>query len=132
MKNILFSSMLLALAIFFTGCSSCCAQGAEKEKGKDPAPEAILIIDDVAYYDGCNGCDCVEEAVCVCEAKSDCACCRKHLKKAPKEMQKKCKEMKKAHCEKKVVCIQTQEKDKGKDSACNSSGKEMPKDPAGK
>ena len=99
MKNYIIPSVTLALTLLFTGCS-CNAQNAKKDTAKTPKPEAVLIIDDVAYYDGCNGCGCVQEAACVCAEKANCACCRQHLKKCPKEMQEKCKAMKKAHCKK--------------------------------
>ena len=99
MKNYIIPSVTLALTLLFTGCS-CNAQNAKKDTAKTPKPEAVLIIDDVAYYDGCSGCGCVQEAACVCAEKANCACCRQHLKKCPKEMQEKCKAMKKAHCKK--------------------------------
>ena len=107
MKNFIIPSMILALAVLFTGCS-CCAQDAKKNTGKTPKPEAVLIIDDVAYYDGCSGCECIQEASCVCEEKADCACCRKHLKKCPEKMQEKCKSMRKAFCKKKAECKKAQ------------------------
>lgn len=102
MKSYIISSVLLAMTVFFAGCS-CCAQEMKKEKANHPKPEAVLIIDDVAYYDGCSGCPCAQEAVCVCAEKADCPCCRKHLKKCPKDMQEKCKAMKKELCKKKAA-----------------------------
>lgn len=120
MRNIIFSVLLLTLAIAFTGCSGCCAQDVKKNHKKQAAaPHAILIIDDVAYLDGCDDCDCIEEDICVCPAKADCACCRKNLKKVPKEMQEKCKEMKKAHAKTAADC---QECKKGNnDTACSDT-----------
>ena len=116
--------MLLALTIVFTGCSGCCAQDAKKDNkpaAQAPQPNAILIIDDVAYIDGCNGCECVEEATCICPQKADCTCCRKNLKKAPKEMQEKCKTMKKAHAKATADCGECK---KGNDTACTATKKD--------
>ena len=96
MKNVIFTAFMLALTIIFTGCDKASAQGTKKTDSKQagtPSPHAILVIDEVAYIDGCKGCECVEEDICVCEAKADCQCCRKNLKKVPQEMQKKCKEI---------------------------------------
>ena len=98
MKNMIFTASILALTLFFAGCDKAHGQDQKNNaKGKNPAPQAILVIDEVAYVDGCKCCDCIAEEVCACEAKADCDCCRKHLKKVPEKMQKKCKEMKKAH-----------------------------------
>ena len=128
MKTMILSSMILAAVFTFTGCN-CCAQDAKKEhKGPHPHPHAILIIDDVAYVDGCNGCECVEEAVCVCEEKADCECCRKHLKKAPKEKQEQFKAIKKEHSKQTNEC-KTCKKGAHK-TACNMPDKD--KAPNGK
>lgn len=74
MKNMIFTAFMLALTILFAGCDKANAQDAKKNgnaHAKNPSPHAILIIDDVAYVDGCKGCDCVEEDICVCEVKAD-------------------------------------------------------------
>ena len=126
MKNMILTAMLLALAILFTGCDKASAQNAKKstpeaKMTKAPDPHAVLIIDEIAYVDGCKGCECVEEDVCVCEAKADCDCCRKNLKKVPAQMQQKCKEMKKAHA-KTVADCKDCKKGEG-DTACNNEKK---------
>ena len=124
MKNMIFTVMLLAFAILFAGCDKAKAQEAAKNtknQSKNPTPEAVLIIDEVAYVDGCKGCECVEEDVCVCEAKADCECCRKNLKKVPAEMQKKCKELKQEHA-KKIADCKDCKKGEG-DTACNNEKK---------
>ena len=131
MKNMIFTVMLLAFAILFAGCDKAKAQEAAKNtknQSKNPTPEAVLIIDEVAYVDGCNNCDCVEEGVCACETKADCACCRKNMKKAPAEMQKKCKEMKKTQA-KTTACCDDSKKD-GKETACCDDSKKDGKDTA--
>lgn len=123
MKNMIFTTMMLALTILFTGCDKANAQDTkkqEKDPAKNPSPHAILIIDEVAYVDGCKGCDCVEEDVCVCEAKADCDCCRKNLKKVPHDKQEKCKEIKKNHAKTTAECKDCKKDDKG-DTACNTA-----------
>ena len=131
MKNMILTAMLLGLAALFTGCDKANAQDAKNgtpEKTKAPEPQAILIIDEVAYIDGCKGCECVEEDICVCKAKSDCECCRKNLQKAPAQMQQKCKEMKKAQTKTVADCGSCKDgKDDKKDSgttACCSDKKD--------
>ena len=126
MKNMILTAMLLALAIVFVGCDKASAQNAKKttpetNMTKAPDPHAILVIDEIAYVDGCNGCECVEEDVCVCDSKADCECCRKNLKKVPAEMQKKCKELKQAHA-KKIADCKDCKKGEG-DTACNDDKK---------
>lgn len=125
MKNMIVSSMVLAVILVFTGCS-CSAKDSKKDQTANPTPHAILIIDEIAYVDGCGDCDCIEEDVCICEEKADCECCRKHLKKAPKEMQEKCKKMKKDHAKQTDNCKTC--KKECKDTACNTPDKDKDKD----
>ena len=125
MKNMIFTAFMLALTILFAGCDKANAQNAKKNgnaHAKNPSPHAILSIDDVAYVDGCKGCDCVEEDICVCEVKADCDCCRKNLKKAPKEMQEKCKAIKKEHAKTTADCKDCKKGGNG-NTACNSDPK---------
>ena len=124
MKNMILTAFLLALTLFFAGCDKANAQHQKNgAKAKNPAPQAILVIDEVAYVDGCKGCDCVEEDVCVCEAKADCECCRKHLKKVPEKMQQKCKEMKKAHAKKTADCNDCKKDGDGKTCSVHNTKK---------
>ena len=126
MKNMILTAMLLGLAVLFTGCDKANAENSQKKssetKTKAPEPQAILIIDEVAYVDGCKGCECVEEDICVCKAKSDCKCCRQNLKKVPEQMQQKCKEMKKASGKTVADCGDCK-KDEG-DTACSTDKKD--------
>lgn len=127
MKNMIFTVLLLALSILFTGCDKANAENVKKagtDHKKHPAPHEILIIDEVAYIDGCKGCECVEEDICVCEAKADCECCRKNLKKVPHEMQEKCKKLKHDHAKKMAECKDC--KSGSNDTACNDPGNGKP------
>ena len=126
MKNMILTAMLLAMAILFIGCDKASAQDPKQvqpaaKQTNAPQPQAILVIDEVAYVDGCKGCDCVAEGVCVCEAKADCECCRKNLKKVPAEMQKKCKELKQTQAKKVADCGDC--KKDGEETACNDHKK---------
>ena len=131
MKNMILTAMLLGLAVLFTGCDKANAQNAQNStpnvKAKAPAPQAILIIDEVAYVDGCKGCECVEEDICVCKAKSDCECCRKNLQKAPAQIQQKCKEMKKTQAKTVSDCGKCKDGKDKKDcgtTACSTDKKD--------
>ena len=80
--------------------TACMAMAAATNKANAPAAnpqdgEAIVVIESVAYTDGCANdpaSPCVKDGKCVCADKSQCKNCMKHMKKCDSATQAKCLE----------------------------------------
>lgn len=96
--NKLTTLAIIGIVSLGTVCMAMAADAANKANAPAANPqdgEAIVVIESVAYTDGCANdpaSPCVKDGKCVCADKSQCKNCMKHMKKCDSATQAKCLE----------------------------------------